>query len=246
MNFMEVHPIDPLLNPTQFEFYQGKPTGNLTAMNWLQLLNQGYRVWGVVGTDAHNNFHGSGGLRIWIQSATDDPGSVQIDAVRDAARDGRIVMSNGPFLTAGFRETGSEMPPAISGQEIRVSKNSITADIRVQCPNWLDIDIVTILVNGRRRPDLTFTRETHPSYFSENPVRFSQKLDFTVPEDSHLVVLAGHRTATLGDVAGGNFWGTQHPVAVTNPVFADLTGDGFQSNKDSLDFPLPVKFTAEK
>jgi hypothetical protein len=34
------------------------------------------------------------------------------------------------------------------------------------------------------------------------------------------------------------------PTAVTNPIYVDVDGDGFQANKDTLDHPLPVKFGA--
>ena len=32
------------------------------------------------------------------------------------------------------------------------------------------------------------------------------------------------------------------PAAVSNPIFIDVVGNGFQANKDTLDAPLPVKF----
>jgi hypothetical protein len=41
----------------------------------------------------------------------------------------------------------------------------------------------------------------------------------------------------------GPVGGAQHPAALTNPVFVDVDGTGFQPNKDTLGFPLPVKFS---
>lgn len=244
MNVTEIHPIDPLLNPTRYQINGGKETGNQTALNWLQLLNQGFRIYGVVNTDSHYNYHGSGGLRIWVKSGTDDPAQISPDEMRDNARSGHIVMSNGPYLEATFREKGSADAPVVAGQDLVAKSKKVTASIKVQCPNWIDIDTVMVLVNGRRQDNLTFSRDTHPDMFGKDTVKFNHIVDLELTEDSHLIVLTGHRTQLIGDVMGPG-WGTQHPAALNNPVFVDIDGDGFKANKDTLDIPLPVKFVAE-
>lgn len=243
MNVTEIHPIDPLLNPTRYHIYGGKETGNQTALNWLQLLNQGFRIYGVVNTDSHYNYHGSGGLRIWVRSGTDDPATITTDEMRDNARNGHIIMSNGPYLETTFRETGNSDAPVISGQDLVAKSKKVTATIKVQCPNWFDIDTVIVLVNGRRQDNLTFSRDTHPDMFGADVVKFAHDVDIELTEDAHLIILTGHRTQLIGDVMGP-MWGAQHPAALNNPVFVDIDGDGFQANKDTLDFPLPVKFVA--
>ena len=244
MNVTEIHPIDPLLNPTRYQIYGGKETGNQTALNWLQLLNQGFRIYGVVNTDSHYNFHGSGGLRIWVKSGTDDPAKISLDEMRDNARNGKIVMSNGPYLDVTFRETGSADAPVIAGQDLAAESKKVTASIKVQCPNWFDIDTVIVLVNGRRHANLTFSRDTHPDMFGKDALKFAHDVEIELTEDAHLVVLTGHRTQLIGDVMGP-MWGAQHPAALNNPVFVDIDGDGFKANKDTLDIPLPVKFAEE-
>ena len=245
MNVMEIHPIDPLLKPSQFEMRDGKTIGNQTALNWLQLLNQGFRIYGVVNTDSHYNFHGSGGLKLWIKSSTDDPANINSDEMRDASREGHLIMSNGPYLEATFTESGTNQEPVVSGQDLVAKSKKVSANIRVQCPNWLDVDTVIVLVNGRRSDKLTFSRDAHPDMFGKDVVKFDHTVDVELTEDAHLVVLTGHRTQVLGDIMGP-MWGTQHPTALSNPVFVDIAGDGFTANKDTLDIPLPVKFVAEK
>ncbi len=244
MNVMEIHPIDSLLNPTQFQIREGKPYNNQRSLNWLQLLNQGFRIYGVVNTDSHYNYHGSGGLRNWIKSSTDDPAKINSDEMRDNARNGHIVMSNGPYLEASFRETGSSDAPVVAGQDLLAKSKKVTASVRVQCPNWFDIDTVIVLVNGRRHDNLTFSRDTHPDMFGKDVVKFERDVDIELTEDAHLIVLTGHRTQLIGDVMGPA-WGKQHPAALNNPIFVDIDGDGFKANKDTLDIPLPVKFAAE-
>lgn len=247
MNVMEIHPIHPLLKPSQFEVHDGKPTGNMTCVNWLQLLNQGFRIYGVVNTDCHYNYHGSGGLRLWLKSSTDDPAKISTDEMRDVARNGQIIMSNGPYLEASFNEEGATTSPVVAGQDLIAKSKKVTAKIQVQCPNWLDIDTVFVLVNGRRHPGLEWTREAHADKFNSSKdavVKFDQTVSIDLKEDSHVIVIAGHRTQLIGDIMGP-MWKNQNPTAVTNPVFVDLDGDGFTANKDTLDYPLPVKFVAE-
>ena len=62
MDVIEVHPLPTIFTPPE-SVPNEREQGN-TIFHWLQLLNLGYRVPGVVNTDAHWNFHGSGGLRI--------------------------------------------------------------------------------------------------------------------------------------------------------------------------------------
>lgn len=243
IHVMEIHPIDRLLNPSAFQMEDGKPRNNHTALNWLQLLNQGFRIWGVVNSDSHYNFHGSGGLRIWVRSSTDDPAAISSDEIRDASRNGHVIMSNGPYLEATFGESGSRALQAIAGDDLHAASGRVQAHIRVQCANWLDVDTVKVLVNGRASDELTFTRQKTPQLFSNNTVKFEHKLEISLPHDAHLIVLTGHSAQKLGPVTGPG-WGGQAPAALSNPVFVDVDGDGFRASRDTLDAPLPVKFLA--
>ena len=96
MDVIEVHPPDGIFGTTTIQY--GGKTYNNTIVNWLQLLNQGRRIPGVVNTDAHYNFHGSGWLRNYVKSPTDDPAEIKTLDVVHAAERGNMVMSNGPFL----------------------------------------------------------------------------------------------------------------------------------------------------
>lgn len=247
INVMEIHPIDRILTLQRFDHRNGKPFGNNRMLNWLQLLNQGFRIYGVVNTDAHYNFHGSGPLRNWIHSSTDNPGDIDPMEMVRATNTGQLIMSNGPYLEAAFETAESESAVPCGG-DIEASDGKVDVHIKAQCANWLDVDTVFLLVNGKPAPGLTFTRKEHPELFrdrSSGPLRFEHAVQLTLKEDSHIVVVTGHRTETLGDVAGPS-WGTDHPAALTNPVFVDVDGNGFSANKDTLGFPLPVKFGSEK
>ncbi len=240
MDVVEVHPIDRILNLARYEMRDGKPTANQCIFNWLQLLNQGFRIYGVVNTDAHYNFHGSGWLRNWIQSSTDDPAKIDPMEMVHAGEQGRLVMSNGPYLEAVFSATDGSQS-AVSGQDLVAKNGKVSVHVRVQCPNWMDVDTVFLLVNGRTVDDYEFTRAENADMFSDGVVKFDHQLNLNLKQDSHIIAVTGHRTAKLGDVMGPS-GGSQYPAALTNPVFVDVDGDGFVPNKDTLGHPLPVKF----
>lgn len=243
MDVVEIHPIHTLLTfePTYLYKGQGKSIDN-RVFRWLQLLNQGLRLPGVINTDSHYNFHGSGGLRNWVQSSTDDPAAITPIEIVHAAEQGRVIVSNGPFLEVSLTETGK--PKSVTaGQSLDVKSGKVTLAVRVQWPNWFDIDRVVVLVNGRPHPMHDYRRATHPDRFRSGNAKFDQKLELTLAEDAHIIVVAAG-DKPLGKVAGPD-WGHQTPTAVSNPIYIDVDGDGFRANKDTLGHPLPVKFDAK-
>ena len=66
VDVIEVHPLEEIFTPSAID---GDPRKRTHAVfRWLQMLNLGYRIPGVVNTDAHYAFHGSGWLRNSIAS----------------------------------------------------------------------------------------------------------------------------------------------------------------------------------
>ena len=106
---MEVHPPELIFN-TQNVDERGRKDRGVAIRHWMQLLNLGYRVPGVVNTDAHWNFHGSGGLRNFVRSSTDDPAKADLMETCHALEGGQVVITNGPFMevtaTSGDKRVG--------------------------------------------------------------------------------------------------------------------------------------------
>jgi hypothetical protein len=244
INVLEIHPIDRILELTPHIERAGAEADN-RIFRWLQLLNQGLRLPGVVNTDAHDNFHGTGWLRNYLQSTTDDPASVQPLDVVQAASQGRLVMSNGPFLEVKLNETDKDLV-VTAGQDLIALSGKVTLKIRVQTPNWFNVDRIFVLVNGRLDDSLNFTRAKHPERFqTQGAVKFDQSFQFALPKDAHLIVVAAGENSTLGKVYPHEP-GKALPVAVANPIFVDVDGSGFLANKDTLGYPLPRKFIPKK
>ena len=148
-----------------------------------------------------------------------------------------MVVSNGPFLSV---MTDDGLP--IGSMVVR--QGAIGLRIRVQAPNWIDIDRVQVLVNGRQPPEYNFTKTTHPGDFHDGHVRFDKVVTITLRRDAHLIVVATGEHATLekgfGLTSEGPNYGAMPPVAFTNPIFVDVDHDGFRGNGDTLGYPLPV------
>lgn len=232
---VEVHPLHIIFKtPT---YARGQSVYNNRVVNWLQLLNQGQRVPGVINTDAHTNFHGTGWRRNYIKSPTDDPSQIKTLDVVHACERGNIVMTTGPFLEVSLRNSdGKEASP---GDDLSCPAGEASLSVKVQCPNWFDIDRIQVFLNGRPEKSLNFTRESTPERFSEDTVKFDQEIPVKFEKDTHILVVAIGEHSALGPVMGPSY-GRVHPVAVSNPVYVDVDGKGFQPNGDTLG-ELPVK-----
>jgi hypothetical protein len=99
---------------------------------------------------------------------------------------------------------------------------------------------VFLLINGRFSDAHRFTREKNPEMFGDTAVKFDHELDVVLPGDAHLVAVAGSekrmKTSIYGSAPEGYL-----SAAITNPIFVDVDGSGFQPNKDTLGAPLPVR-----
>ena len=210
------------------------------TFGWLQLLNQGRHMWCVAVSDAHRVFgrSGVGGWRTYVASSTDEPGEIDPDEIIRNSKAGRMMITNGPFLEV---RTADGWP---IGARI-VAPGSVMLKVKVQTPNWFDIDRVQILVNGRQPGQYNFTRATHPAMFHHGVVQFQQDVKVNLSQDAHLIVVATGESSTLHKGWGRSPQGRMHPVAFTNPIYADVDSNGFQANGDNLGHPLLVAMPAD-
>ncbi|MGI8979444.1 MAG: CehA/McbA family metallohydrolase [Pirellulaceae bacterium] len=238
VDVVEVHPPHTIFRIEKDS--AGDPIRN-TILNWMQMLNLGYRMSGVINTDAHYNHHGSGGFRNYILSTSDDPAKIDTMEMVHNSEKGHVVVSTGPFmevsLTAANADRGKK---AIPGDDISVMGGKADLRVRVQCPNWLDINRVQVFLNGRPEPKLNFTRRTTPDRFKNDVVKFEASLPLELKSDTHVIVATIQEEGRVGRVMGTE-WGNLPPTAVSNPIFVDVDGGGFKANGDLLDIPLPLK-----
>jgi hypothetical protein len=232
MDVVEVHPPGAI-----FDLEKAEKPGTNPIRQWLRLLNLGYRIPGVVNTDAHYNFHGSGWLRNYLKSETDEPGDVRPLDIAHSAERGHVTMTTGPFLEVEAMADEPRVRPArgIPGDVVAAPDGKAQLRIRVQCPNWLDVNRVQVFANGRAVAEWNFTRREHAESFADGVVKFSRHIPVTLDKDAHLVVAAIGEGLTLERFYGPTYGGKLAPVAVSNPIFIDVGGNGFQASGDELD-----------
>ena len=111
--------------------------------------------------------------------------------------------------------------------------------VRVQCPNWFDVDRVQVFLNGRPAESLNFTRQSAPEQFSAATMKFDREIPIHLDRDTHVIVAAIGEHSKLGPVMGPEH-ADDRPVAVSDPIYVDVDGGGFKANGDTLG-KLPVK-----
>ena len=104
----------------------------------------------------------------------------------------------------------------------------------------MDVNRVQVFINGRADERFNFTRRTHSEWFRETSVKFDNRIAIPLQEDAHVIVAAAAEGRQLGDVLGPER-GKAVPIAVSNPIFVDVNGAGFNPNGDLLGMPLPVE-----
>jgi hypothetical protein len=198
---------------------------------WLQMLNQGRRTAAVAVCDAHSVFgNGTGGWRMYMPSASDAPDQIDWRENVRAAKTGRSYLTTGPFLQV---TTSDGAGP---GETVRAHEGSVKLRVRVQCTDWIDIDRVQILVNGRSPGELNFTREHHPNFFQNGVMKFDREIQIPLREDAHVIVVACGEKSTLQTGYGSSPQAMMRPLAYHNPLFVDVDGNGFHPNHDMLDY----------
>lgn len=74
--------------------------------------------------------------------------------------------------------------------------------VKAQCPNWIDLDRMFVLVNGRIHPQHNYFREQHPDIFRSGNVKIDRKLDLTLERDAHIIVVVGDLGSDLSRILG--------------------------------------------
>ena len=219
MDVIEVHPPEMIfLDESQTQALKNPDSNRM--LPWMKLLAQGNRIPGVVNTDAHYNFHGSGSLRNWIRSSTDDPAEISTSEMTRRLESGQVIMSTGPFMSVSLNHPSLDAAAEI-GDVVQLPKSGATLDVKVQCANWLDVNRVEVFVNGQLQPSLSRTRSTHPEAFGQGVVKFEEALPLAFESDSFVIVAAIGERLQLGRVMGEKE-GKRQPVVVSNPIFVSV------------------------
>ncbi len=201
---------------------------------WLQLLNQGHRLVAVGVADAHTVYgNGVGGWHVYLPSTTDKPKELDWSELSPHAKAGHMLITNGPFMTVATPDGHGP------GDDVR-GNGGTTLRVKVQGTDWIGIDRVQVLVNGRQEPALNFTKATHPAMFKDGAVKFEESIKVPLEQDAHLIVVAIGENSNLAGGYGTSSQAAMSPCCYNNPIYVDVDGHGFKANGDTLDFEVPA------
>ncbi len=111
--------------------------------DWFSLLNLGFKHTALGNSDTHGKTSIEAGCpRNWVLAPTDDPAFLTGEDVAEAVRNHQVVLSYGPFISL-YAEGDQPI-----GSEITVDDGVVTLDIEVRSPSWFDVDRVELYENG--------------------------------------------------------------------------------------------------
>lgn len=210
---------------------------------WLQMLNQGWRIPGVVNTNSTHTYHGNSQWRSYVDVGQDDPATLDpLDMVR-GIKAGKVVMSSGPFMEVSIRPEGAELATAVGpGADLVVPGGRATLAFRIQAAPGVAMHTVQVLFNGRRVAALDRTRERHPDVFAGDVTQVAAELPLEMVSDTRVIVVAAGKGPNLrGALAPPqeparrgaappprDFAATIPHVVMSNPIFIDVDGEGFR------------------
>ena len=219
--------------------------------DWFTTLNLGYRVTALGNSDTHSKTKTEAGCpRNYVQVGTDDPAEITPEAVAEAVKQGRVVTSYGPFVRVGMGNWANGPGTTV------VEPGEVELFIEVQSPSWFDVDRVELYENGALIHEWNLEPDHDPLLDLATRVTLTPERDswyvvialgeddlspmFT-PVDIMPIQLQDIVDGAIGELSIGPFdlssFATNgaplprtfpiRPFALTNPIWVDKDGDGF-------------------
>ncbi len=183
------------------DHYADVPRVERVMMDWYALLRAGHRITATGNSDSHKvSYQDAGEPRNCVRVPDDDPSHFDQRAFIDAVRAGRVVVSNGPFITlsVGAASIGDTITPG-----------DVDVTITVRAPSWIDVAKVELVNRGR-------LARVFEGPFKGSGDRFSKTFKVHVDKGDFLVavVRGDHEMEWLARRRA-------RPFAFTNPIWVE-------------------------
>jgi hypothetical protein len=181
------------------DHYANIPKVESCLKDWYALAKAGFRVTATGNSDSHKvAYHEAGIPRNWVRVPDDHPKDLDARAFIDSIRRGRVVVSSGPFVVL-----------TVNGKEIgdTVEEGEVDIRVRVEAPQWIDVDRVEVLIRGEVKHTWTGPFEAGGLRFDQTTTREVKRGDFVT------AVVRGSKAMFYLYRAGAR------PFAFTNPVW---------------------------
>ena len=183
-----------------------------TIDDWLGLLNHGHLVTATGNSDTHHLTYNMGGYpRNYVRVRDDRPDHVTPQEVATAVKNHQAFFTTGPFVRfrSGKGDIG-DLVPAPGGKA--------AVDIEVDAAPWISVNRVILYVSGKEA-------KRWPVPETEDVVRFRVHHEIDLTIDGYAVVrVDGDKI--MAPVVGDNRTFGVYPLALANPIFFDVNGNG--------------------
>jgi hypothetical protein len=199
------------------EIVNGKGSGERESLliDWYALLNMGKTMAGTGVSDSHHRLGGEPGYGrtyYYLPGAATIP-DIDADMVAGASLGGRLIVSGGPFISVTL------LGETVGGTAVPGGAGPYDLLIEVRAPQWM-ADVMTsveVIANGLVEQSFVLDPMSATS-----PVVFSTVLPVDPSVDTWYIVRTDG--GSLFPVVPG-----AEAFAVTNPIYLDLAGDGFDA-----------------
>jgi hypothetical protein len=181
--------------------------------DWFALLQHGHMVTATGNSDTHHLDHNIGGYpRNYVRVQEDKP-----QALRDpgeiprAVKGHHVLFTTAPFVVVRVDGAGIGDVATARGGDAKV-------ELEVRAASWVSVSQVTLYVDGHEAHRWNVPK-------SADAVRFKESFPVHVPRDAWVVVRVDG-DEPLAPVVGDRKRFDVRPLALTNPVFLDVDGNG--------------------
>lgn len=180
---------------------------NITA--WFNLLNRGYHIAAIGGSDEHGFAGSYGNPRNMVPSSRTVAEGIDQTEIFDAMKAFRTQVIGGPVLTLTVDgKSAGELVEPVGGK--------VTVLFQVRAPSWMGLDFAQVYANGVKVAEFVPAATT-------DVLRVDETFELDLMEDAHIVAMAGSLTSAHEMVPVSR----KLPFSNTNPVFVDVDGGGY-------------------
>lgn len=181
---------------------------NLPA--WFNLLNRGYHIAAIGGSDEHGYNGNYGNPRNYVPVEYESVGNVDPTDVFQSIKDFRSEVLAGPRITLTVDDLGL-------GQTVSAGE-TVQIHLVVEAPTWMGLNFCKVVANGEVIHECTLGTD-------ETVLRVDETFSWTPTSDAWILAYAGsdlpeHEMTPLS---------SKQPLSVTNPIFIDADGNGYEA-----------------
>ena len=196
-----------------FEVFNGKRIESMqdTLPDWYAMLNEGHRIAATGNSDSHAANQEAGYPRNLVPVDSQDLESLDLGQVWEAVTGMRSVVCGGPLLRVDAQAQDAAM--AGPGDLLEAPGGELNLHVMVRAAEFVQPSRGQVIVNGQQQAAF----EVPPG---EGPMRLDLWQGLSLDRDSWIVVLV-EGEQDLSPVVPGEM-----PVALSNPIYVDVDGDG--------------------